>query len=109
MDTFVESLGDARDLVINISEFSDKELLRQRRRVTEATEKAYLKKHRILGLIFSPLKLLNVEVGFAVSSFINTPFIPWLKTSMKIAFGYLKGQKVVPLSDEGYNKNYTFE
>jgi anaerobic magnesium-protoporphyrin IX monomethyl ester cyclase len=106
MDKFVESLGDARDLVINISNFSDKELLRQRRRVAEKTEKAYLKKHRVLGFIFSPLKLLNIETGFVVYTFLHTPFIPWIKTSSKIAFGYLKGQKVVPLSDEGYNKTF---
>jgi anaerobic magnesium-protoporphyrin IX monomethyl ester cyclase len=106
MDKFVETLGDARDLVINISEFSDKELIRQRRRVTEATEKAYLKKHRFWGLVFSPLRLLNIEVGFVVYGFLHTPFIPWFRTSVKIALGYLKGKKVVPLSDEGYIKTF---
>jgi anaerobic magnesium-protoporphyrin IX monomethyl ester cyclase len=106
MDKFVESLGDARDLVINISEFSTKELLKQRRRVVEETEKAYLKKHKVLGFIFSPLKLLNIEVGFAVYAFLNTPFLSFVKMSLKTAWGYIKGKKIVPLSDEGYNKTF---
>jgi radical SAM superfamily enzyme YgiQ (UPF0313 family) len=106
MDKFLESLGDARNLVINISEFSTEELLRQRRRVVEETEKAYLKKHRILGFIFSPLKLLNIEVGFAVYAFLNTPFLSFVKMSSKTAWGYIKGKKIVPLSDEGYNKTF---
>jgi len=106
MDKFLESLGDARDLAINISEFSTKELLKQRRRVVEETEKAYLKKHRILGFIFSPLRLLNIEVGFAVYAFRNTPFLSFMKTSLKTAWGYIKGKKIVPMSDEGYNKTF---
>ena len=106
MDKFLESLGDARDLAINISEFSTKELLRQRRRVVEETEKAYLKKHRVLGFIFSPLKLLNIEVGFAVSAFLNMSFLSFMKMSATTAWGYIKGKKIVPLSDEGYNKTF---
>lgn len=106
MDKFLESLGDARNLVINISEFSTEELLRQRRRIVEETEKAYLKKHRILGFIFSPLKLLNIEVGFVVYAFLNTPLLSFVKMSSKTAWGYIKGKKIVPLSDEGYNKTF---
>jgi len=105
MDKFLTSLGDARDLSINISEFSTKELIRQRRRVAEETEKEFLKKHRILGFLFSPLGLLNVEVGFAVATFLTTPFPVFMKNSLKIAFNYLKGKPVVPLSDKGYNKS----
>ena len=104
MDKFLESLGDARDLTINITEFSTKELLRQRRRVVEETEKAYLKKHKILGFMFSPLKLLNIEAGFAVYAFLNTPFLSFVKMSANTAWGYIKGKKIVPMSDEGYNK-----
>jgi anaerobic magnesium-protoporphyrin IX monomethyl ester cyclase len=104
MDKFLESLGDARDLAINISEFSTKELLKQRRRVIEETEKAYLQNHKVLGFLFSPLKLLNIEVGFAVYAFRNTPFLSFMKMSAKTAWGYIKGKAIVPLSDEGYDK-----
>jgi len=104
MNKFIESLGDARDLVINISDFSNEELMKQRRRVTEETEKAYLKKHRVLGLIFSPLKLLNIEVGFVVHEFLTTPFFPFLKKSFTIGFNYLRGRFLVPITDDGYDK-----
>jgi radical SAM superfamily enzyme YgiQ (UPF0313 family) len=106
MDKFVMSLGDARDLVINISNFSDQELLRQRRRVIEETEKAYLKKHRVLGFLFSPVKLLNIEVGFTVYAFLNTPRLSFLKMSFQTAWRYIKGKKIVPLNDEGYVKKF---
>jgi len=104
MDKFLQALGDARDLSINISEFSTKELIRQRRRVAEEAEKEFLKKHRILGFLFSPLRLLNIEVGFAVNAFLTTPFPVFVKSSAKIGFNYLKGKTIVPLTDEGYDK-----
>jgi hypothetical protein len=49
---------------------------------------------------------LNIEVGFAVSAFLNTPFLSFVKMSFKTAWGYIKGKKIVPLSDKGYNKTF---
>jgi len=106
MDKFLESLGDARDLTINISEFSTKELIAQRRRVASETEKAYLKKHPVLGLMFSPLKLLNLETGFVVKMFIDKPISQFIKFASITGFNYLKGKKLVPSSDEGYDKTF---
>jgi len=106
MDKFLTSLGDARDLVINISELSNKELIKQRRRVVEETEKAYLKHHKLLGLLFSPLRLLNIEVGFAVQEFVENSFGTFLKSSFKILLSYISGNRIVPATDDGYNKTY---
>jgi len=107
MDKFLESLGDARDLIINISEFGTKELLAQRRRVATETEKAYLKKHPILRIIFSPVKLLNVEEGFVVKTYIETPFPIFVKTALSVMSSYIKGIRLVPMKDSGYDKQYT--
>ena len=81
LEDFMKRIGDGRDYVINLTNFEEEELFRLREKAEKEIEKAYSKKHWMLAIIFSPVKLFKKnlaetiklyqlgQLGFATKSY----------------------------------------
>lgn len=86
MEDFMNRIGDGRDFVINLTEYSDEQIFKMRKDAEKEMELAYVKKHIFLAILLSPVKLFGKNLAEMIKFYRQGLFWFNVRTYLKYKF-----------------------